>query len=83
MYLQKDLSLVDSFANRTLDSFKEMGILDRYVGTVCHDHNNIHFIILHSQNKQNVIFHILRYCKKQNIEVHKREIIKSNLWTTC
>ena len=38
----KDLSLIEAFAKRNLESFKEMGILDRYIGTVCHDHNNIH-----------------------------------------
>ena len=70
----KDLSLVDSFVNRTLDSFKEMGILDRYVGTVCHDHNTIHLSF--PQTKQaECNFHILRYCKAE-YEVHKREIIK-------
>ena len=36
------VSLVEAFANRKLESFKELEILDRYIGTVCHDHNNIH-----------------------------------------
>ena len=70
----KDLSLVDSFANRTLDSFKEMGILDRYIGTVCHDHNSIHLSFRQSKQAE-CNFHILRYCKAE-YEVHKREIIK-------
>ena len=38
----KNISVIESFANRKLESFKEMGILDRYIGTVCHDHNKIH-----------------------------------------
>lgn len=70
----KDLSLVDSFANRTLESFKEMGILDRYIGTVCHDHNNIHLSFTQSKQAE-CNFHILRYCKAE-YEVHKRENIK-------
>lgn len=70
----KNLSLVDSFANRTLDSFKEMGILDRYIGTVCHDHNSIHLSFPQSKQAE-CNFHILRYCKAE-YEVHKREIIK-------
>lgn len=70
----KDLSLVDSFVNRTLDSFKEMGILDRYIGTVCHDHNKIHLSFPQSKQAE-CNFHILRYCKAE-YEVHKREIIK-------
>jgi len=70
----KALSLIDAFSNRTLDSFKEMGILDRYIGTVCHDHNSIHQSF--SQSKQaECNFHILRYCKAE-YEVHKRESIK-------
>lgn len=70
----KDLSLVDSFANRSLDSFKEIGILDRYIGTVCHDHNKIHLSFPQSKQAE-CNFHILRYCKAE-YEVHKREIIK-------
>ena len=70
----KDLSLVDSFVNRTLDSFKEMGILNRYIGTVCHDHNSIHLSFPQSKQAE-CNFHILRYCKAE-YEVHKREIIK-------
>lgn len=70
----KKLSLIDSFANRTLDSFKEMGILDRYIGTVCHDHNSIHLSFPQSKQAE-CNFHILRYCKAE-YEVHKREIIK-------
>lgn len=70
----KELSLIDAFANRTLDSFKEMGILDRYIGTVCHDHNRIHLSFPQSKQAE-CNFHILRYCKAE-YEVHKREIIK-------
>lgn len=70
----KELSLVNVFENRSLNSFKEMGILDRYIGTVCHDHNKIHQSF--SQSKQaECNFHILRYCKAE-YEVHKRESIK-------
>jgi len=70
----KGLSLIDAFENKGLDSFKEMGILDRYIGTVCHDHNKIHLAF--SQSKQaECNFHILRYCKAE-YEVHKRESIK-------
>ena len=36
----KKLSLVEAFANRKLESFIEMGILDRYIRTVFHDYNN-------------------------------------------
>ena len=70
----KGLSLVDAFANRKLESFEEMGILDRYIGTVCHDHNNIHTSFTQSKQAE-CNFHILRYCKAE-YEVHKREIIK-------
>ncbi len=70
----KGISIVEAFANRKLESFKEMGILDRYIGTVCHDHNTIHQSF--SQSKQaECNFHILRYCKAE-YEVHKRESIK-------
>ncbi len=51
-----------------------MGILDRYVGTVCHDHNTIHLSFPQSKQAE-CNFHILRYCKAE-YEVHKREIIK-------
>lgn len=68
------ISVVEAFANRTLDSFKEMGILDRYIGTVCHDHNKIHLSFPQSKQAE-CNFHILRYCKAE-YEVHKREIIK-------
>lgn len=70
----KKLSLVDAFANRKLESFEEMGILDRYIGTVCHDHNSIHTSFTQSKQAE-CNFHILRYCKAE-YEVHKREIIK-------
>ena len=70
----KDISLIDAFQNRTLDSFKEMGILDRYIGTVCHDHNKIHQSFIQSKQAE-CNFHILRYCKAE-YEVHKRESIK-------
>lgn len=36
------ISLTEAFANRKLESFEEMGILDKYIGTVCHDHNPMH-----------------------------------------
>ena len=70
----KGLSLVEAFENRTLESFKEMGILDRYIGTVCHDHNNIHQSFIQSKQAE-CNFHILRYCKAE-YEIHKRESIK-------
>jgi len=70
----KEISIVEAFKNRTLESFEEMGILDRYIGTVCHDHNNIHQKF--SQSKQaECNFHILRYCKAE-YEIHKRNSIK-------
>ena len=43
------ISIIEAFKNRTLESFKEMGILDRYIGTVCHDHNNIHLSFTQSK----------------------------------
>ncbi len=70
----KEISLIEAFANRTLESFKQMGILDRYIGTVCHDHNNIHMSFTQSKQAE-CNFHILRYCKAE-YEVHKRESIK-------
>lgn len=51
-----------------------MGILDKYIGTVCHDHNPIHKSFIQSQQAE-CNFHILRYCKGE-YEVHNREIIK-------
>ena len=71
----KELTLIEAFANRKLESFEEMGILDRYIGTVCHDHNNIHKSFPQSQQAE-CNFHILRYCKGE-YEVHKRESIKN------
>ena len=70
----KTLSLVDAFENRKLESFKEMGILDRYIGTVCHDHNAIHSSFVQSK-QAGCNFHILRYCKAE-YEIHKWESIK-------
>ena len=70
----KKISLIEAFANRKLESFKEMGILDRYIGTVCHDHNAIHQSFIQSKQAE-CNFHILRYCKSE-YEVHKRESIK-------
>ncbi len=68
------ISFLDAFANRTLESFEEMGILNKYIGTVCHDHNNIHRSFIQSQQAE-CNFHILRYCKAE-YEIHKREVIK-------
>ena len=70
----KAISFLDAFANRKLESFEEMGILNKYIGTVCHDHNNIHRSFVQSKQAE-CNFHILRYCKGE-YEVHKREIIK-------
>ena len=70
----KDVSLVDAFENRKLESFQEMGILDRYIGTVCHDHNKIHTSFVQSKQAE-CNFHILRYCKAE-YEIHKWESIK-------
>lgn len=71
----KKLSLIEAFANRKLESFIEMGILDRYIGTVCHDHNNIHKSFSQSLQAE-CNFHILRYCKAE-YEIQKRESIKN------
>ena len=71
----KVISLLESFEHRNLDSFKEMGILDRYIGTVCHDHNKIHNAFIQSKQAE-CNFHILRYCKAE-YEVHKRDSIKN------
>lgn len=68
------ISITEAFANRKLESFKEMGILDRYIGTVCHDHNNIHKSFVQSKQAE-CNFHILRYCKAE-YEVHKWDSIK-------
>ncbi len=70
----KKFSLIDSFKNRRLESFEEMGILNRYIGTVCHDHNSIHKSFAQSQNAE-CNFHVLRYCKAE-YEKNKREVIK-------
>lgn len=69
----KEISIIEAFANRTLESFKEMGILNKYIGTVCHDHNNIHKSFIQSKQAE-CNFHILRYCKAE-YEIHKRECI--------
>ncbi len=70
----KGISLLEAFEHRTLESFEEMGILNRYIGTVCHDHNKIHDSFIQSKQAE-CNFHILRYCKAE-YEVHKRECIK-------
>lgn len=70
----KEISFLDAFANRKLESFEEMGILNKYIGTVCHDHNKIHLSFIQSKQAE-CNFHILRYCKAE-YEVHKREVIK-------
>ena len=70
----KEISLLEAFEHRTLESFEEMGILNRYIGTVCHDHNKIHDSFIQSKQAE-CNFHILRYCKAE-YEVHKRESIK-------
>ena len=70
----KEISLLEAFKNRKLESFEEMGILDRYIGTVCHDHNTIHNTFIQSKQAE-CNFHILRYCKAE-YEVHKRKSIK-------
>ena len=68
------ISYMDAFENRKLESFIEMGILDRYIGTVCHDHNKIHESFIQSKDAE-CNFHILRYCKAA-YEIHKWESIK-------
>lgn len=68
------ISYIDAFENRKLESFIEMGILDRYIGTVCHDHNKIHESFIQSKDAE-CNFHILRYCKAE-YEIHKWESIK-------
>lgn len=67
------ISITEAFANRKLESFKEMGILDRYIGTVCHDHNNINKFFTQSKQAE-CNFYILRYCKAE-YEIHKWESI--------
>ena len=69
----KQLSYLQAFENRKYESFVEMGILDRYIGTVVHDHNNIHKSFLGSKDAE-CNFHILRYCKAE-YEIHKWESI--------
>lgn len=71
----KEFSLIEAYKNRKLESFEEMGILDRYIGTVCHDHNTIHQLFPQSKQAE-CNFHILRYCKAE-YEIHKRESIKN------
>lgn len=71
----KRISILESFENRSLESFKQMGILNKYIGTVCHDHNKIHSAFPQSLQAE-CNFHILRYCKAE-YEVHKRESIKA------
>lgn len=67
------ISYVQAFENRKYESFVEMGILDRYIGTVGHDHNKIHKAFLGYKDAE-CNFHILRYCKAQ-YEIHKWESI--------
>jgi len=69
----KQISLVQAFENRKYEAFVEMGILDKYFGTVCHDHNSIHKSFLGYKDSE-CNFHILRYCKAQ-YEIHKWESI--------
>ena len=70
----EEISYMQAFANRKLESFQEMGILDRYIGTVCHDHNKIHESFIQSKDAE-CNFHILRYCKAA-YEIHKWKSIK-------
>ncbi len=63
------LSLIDAFENRTLESFNEMGILDRYIGTVCHDHNNIHRNFPQSKHAE-CNFHVLRSCIFSTVSIY-------------
>lgn len=67
------ISVVEAFENRKLESFEAMGILDRYIGTICHDHNNIHKSFIQAKHAE-CNFHILRYCKAE-FEIHKRQSI--------
>ena len=67
------LSYVQAFENRKYETFMEMGILDKYFGTVCHDHNKIHKSFLGYKDAE-CNFHILRYCKA-SYEIHKWESI--------
>lgn len=69
----KKISLLKAFENRKYETFLEMGILDRYFGTVCHDHNSIHNSFVGYKDAE-CNFHILRYCKAQ-YEIHKWESI--------
>ena len=69
----KKISYVQAFENRKYETFVEMGILDRYFGTVCHDHNSIHKSFI-GYKEAECNFHILRYCKAQ-YEIHKWESI--------
>lgn len=52
-------SYIDAFENRKIESFIDMGILDRYIGTVCHDHNKIHESFIQSKDAE-CNFHILK-----------------------
>lgn len=69
----KQISYVQAFENRKYETFVEMGILDKYFGTVCHDHNSIHKSFLGYKDAE-CNFHILRYCKEQYL-IHKWESI--------
>lgn len=68
------ISIIKAFKNRKLENSEEIGILDRYIGTVCHNHNSIHQSFIQSKQAE-YNFHILRYCKAE-YEVHKWESIK-------
>ena len=68
------ISITEAFENRKLESFEKMGILNKYIGTVCHDHNNIHKAFVQSTQAE-CNFHILRYCKAE-YEIHQWESIK-------
>ena len=67
------ISYVQAFENRQYETFIEMGILNKYIGTVCHDHNKIHKSFQGYKDAE-CNFHILRYCKAQ-YEIHKWESI--------
>ena len=69
----KQISYVQAFENRQYETFVEMGILNKYFGTVCHDHNKIHKSFLGYKDAE-CNFHILRYCKA-SYEIHKWESI--------
>ena len=71
----KEISLLEAFEHRNLESFEKMGILNRYIGIVGHDHNKIHDSFKQSKQAE-CNFHILRYCKAE-YEIHKRDCIRN------